>query len=682
MREKKEPVSSLSGYYRWPLLIAALVIVWSGTWYFLSEDRNIMIVVTALLVAAVCALIFFLGKKQVLRSMTAFSDSYDSTRKRILRDLTAPAALLDLSGDIIWQNNAFSDILPGDQSCRNILQVFPDITKEMLMPSEELAVVHSSQGDRRYRVEMQWGPFMAESLRGKDMPAEAAKEVILVCLSDETELLEYKNLYLDNRSCQGIVALDNYDEALGTVDEVKRSLLTALVDRKLSNYFGSMGGIIKKFEVDKYLLFMKDGDMSFVLEDRFSVLDDVKTINIGNSLKLTLSIGIGMRHASYDENNEAARKAMDLALGRGGDQAVVISDGEISYYGGKSAATAKNTRVKARVKAHAFREILDSKDQVIVMGHKNADVDALGASVGIWRIAAALGKKTWIVNGNTDASVMPFKACFNTAVGYPEDIFISGEEACKLVDPTTLLVVVDVNRPSYSEAPELIEACDSVVVIDHHRMGTETIPNPVLSYVEPYASSASEMVAELLQYIDDSDSIRLLSAEADVLYGGIVLDTQNFVVQAGVRTFEAAAFLRRKGADVVRVRKMFREKLEDYRAKAAAVDAAEVYRDCFAISVCDPEGTGSPTVIGAQAANNLLEISNIKAAIVLTPFAGKIFISARSIDEINVQVLMEKMGGGGHGAVAGAQLVGVTTEEAIEKVKLAIDEMIEKGEVK
>ena len=683
MKNKKETGISLSMYFRWPLFLAAGMVLCEAIFLLFSREAASYLIIPAIVFVLVCLAVYFLYRKKILSGMADFADQYDTARKRILRDVAEPLAVCTCDGTIVWKNRAFREILSEEGNWGNILQVFPDLLKEMLAPSEDILIVHSSSGENRYRIEMQWGPFLPEKeSRESKLPLEARETVILLSLSEETELVEYKTLYEDGRACLGLIALDNYDEALGTVDEVRKSLLTALVDRKLSNYFGSMGGIVKKFEVDKYLLFMKAKDMAFVLDDRFSVLEDVKTINIGNSLNLTLSIGLGMRHGNLYDDYEASRKAMDLALGRGGDQAVVIANGEISYYGGKSAATAKNTRVKARVKAHAFREILDSKDQVLVMGHKNADVDALGASAGIWRIATALGKKAYIVNGNNDASVTPFKSQFSTQAGYPEDVFINGETALKRLDETTLVVVVDVNRPSYSECPELIEKSNGVVVIDHHRMGSETIKNPVLQYVEPYASSASEMVAEIIQYIDDNDTIRLGQAEADALYGGVVLDTQNFVVQAGVRTFEAAAFLRRKGADVVRVRKMFREDFADYKARASAVDSARIYREYFAISTCDPEGTGSPTVIGAQAANSLLEVTNIKAAIVLTPFNDKIFISARSIDEINVQVLMEKLGGGGHGAVAGAQLTGVSMEEAIGKVTEAIDKMIEEGEVK
>ena len=412
--------------------------------------------------------------------------------------------------------------------------------------------------------------------------------------------------------------------------------------------------------------------------DRFNILEEVKTVNIGNEMSVTLSIGLGMNGDTYIQNYEYARTAIDMALGRGGDQAVVKDGGKIQYYGGKSQQLEKTTRVKARVKAHALRELLETKDRLLIMGHKIGDIDSFGAAIGMYRIATALNKRASIVINEVTSSVRPTMDRFLENSDYPEDLFLTGDQAADTVDANTALVVVDVNRPSYTEAPELLKLVKTIVVIDHHRQSSEIITNATLSYVEPYASSACEMVAEILQYV--ADSIRMKSQEADAMYAGIVIDTNNFTNQAGVRTFEAAAFLRRNGADVTRVRKLFRDKMEDYKARAEAVRQAEVFEDAFAISVCPSEGLESPTVVGAQAANELLDIVGIKASVVLTPYEGKIYVSARSIDEINVQVMMEKLGGGGHRTIAGAQLLDMTVEEAKEKVREIIKKMREKGE--
>ena len=506
-----------------------------------------------------------------------------------------------------------------------------------------------------------------------------SERIIIISVSDETELVQYKKDYRDSRPCEGLIYLDNYDEALASVEETRRSLLTALVDRRISNYISSLNGIVKKLEKDKFLFFMNEKDVRTMCDDRFSILEEVKTINIGNESALTLSIGVGRTGASYEENYNYARAAIDLALGRGGDQAVVKSGEAVTYYGGKTLAPEKNARVKARVKAQALKELLSANDKLLVMGHNNGDADSLGSSIGIWKIARSYGKKAHIVLNGTNKSLEPMYRLFVDNPDYPEDMFISGDKAIGFVDRTTLVVVVDVNRPSYTEEPRLLQHASNVVVIDHHRMGTESIENAQLSYIEPFASSASEMISEIVQYIDDTTTLTPL--EADALYGGIVVDTQNFITQTGIRTFEAAAFLKRKGASVQRIRKLFRDSLSDFKARAGAVDGAEIYREHFALSTLDPSGVDTPTVACAQTANTLLDIDGIKAAIVLTEYNGLIYVSARSIDEVNVQVMMEKLGGGGHMAIAGAQLKDTDMQTAIERIKDIIDEMTEKGEI-
>lgn len=436
---------------------------------------------------------------------------------------------------------------------------------------------------------------------------------------------------------------------------------------------------MKKTEKDKYFFMIKQKYMEQIQEERFGILEDVKAVNIGNEMAVTLSIGIGMNGENYNQNYEYARVSIDMALGRGGDQAVVKDAGKIQYYGGKSQQLEKATRVKARVKAHALRELMETKDRLLIMGHKLGDIDSFGASLGIYRIASSLNKKSHIVINEVTTSVQPMMDRFLGNPEYPEDLFLNGAQAAELVDNNTMLVVVDVNRPSITDAPELLHMVKTIVVLDHHRQSSEIIGNAVLSYVEPYASSACEMVAEVLQYI--ADDIKIKSAEADAMYAGIVIDTLNFTNQTGVRTFEAAAYLRRSGADVTRVRKLFRDDMTEYKARASAITSAEVYRDSFSIGVCPAEGLQSPTIVGAQAANELLDIKGIKASVVLTEYHGKIYLSARSIDEVNVQVMMEQLGGGGHRTVAGAQLEGASIEEAKRRVKEVLDNMLEKGDI-
>ena len=503
--------------------------------------------------------------------------------------------------------------------------------------------------------------------------------LIAVYLYDETALHIALREVDDQSLAVGMIYLDNYDEALDGVEEVRRSLLIALIDRKVNKYISAFDGICKKLEKDKYLIIMRKSTVAQLQEARFDLLEDVKTVNIGNEMAVTLSIGMGLDGLTYAQNYEFSRNAIDLALGRGGDQAVIKTPESITYYGGKSQQVEKNTRVKARVKAHALREIITGKDQVLVMGHRMPDADSFGAAVGIYRIAQTLGRKAHIVLNDSVPAIQPMLELFKGNQEYEGDMIIDNQQAVEAANSNTVLVVVDVNKPSSTDCPDLLRFCKSVVVLDHHRQGTETIENATLSYVEPYASSSCEMVSEILQYT--YDNIKIRPEEADCMYSGIMIDTNNFMIKTGVRTFEAAAFLRRSGADVTRVRKLFREDAQGYKAKADAVSQAEIYKQCFAVSICTADELPNPTVIGAQAANELLNIKGIKASFVLTDFQGKIYISARSIDEVNVQVIMERMGGGGHLNTAACQMEGVGIIEAMGALKRTIDSMLENGEI-
>ena len=477
----------------------------------------------------------------------------------------------------------------------------------------------------------------------------------------------------------GLAYIDNYEDVMEQIEEVRRSLLSALVDRKITRYITASDGVVKKIEKDKYFFLLKQSVLEKMMEDRFSILEEVKEIDMGNELAITLSLGIGYGAGDFSQNYEYARTSMDMALGRGGDQAIVKNPEKLSFFGGKSQSTERVTRVKARVKAQAFQELIESKDKVLIMGHKNADMDCLGSSVGVYRMVTALDKRAYIVQNNVTSTILPLKERFLNNADYPEDMFIDGETAKSLVDNNTMLVVVDCDRPSIIDEPALLSMVKTKVVFDHHRQSSETIQGAVLSYCEPYASSASELIAEMMQYI--REGIKARPMEADCMYGGVVIDTREFTNQTGVRTFEVAAYLRRCGADITRVRKVFREDFDDYQAKADAISRADIYRNAYAISSVEKNGSESPTVLCAKAANELLNIRGIKASIVLTKVENTVFLSARSIDELNVQVLMEKLGGGGHRTVAGAQIEGKEIKDCINLVKNAIDEMIVEGEV-
>ena len=657
-----------------------LLLVDVGT-YFLDVRAGFLLSCFLLFYFGMIVLLMFYNRPVILNEMISFATQYGQVQKTLLRDMVIPYALLDENGRVIWCNTAFKTAIHSEKGFRkSITYVFPSITKEKL-----------PQGDQEVKIPISFeeSEYMAYitrvSLKGVAEDSDILEDseydgcLYAIYLYDETAL----KIALRENDAQslavGLIYLDNYEEALASVEEVRRSLLTALIERKVNKYVSGFDGICQRIEKDKYLIILKKKSVVQMEEQRFELLEDVKTVNIGNEMAVTISIGIGLGGLVYAQNHEFARTAIDLALGRGGDQAVVKTPEQINYYGGKSQQVEKNTRVKARVKAHALREIITSKDHVLIMGHRMADVDSFGAAIGIYRIARTLERRAQIVLNDVNTSLQPLVDLFKNNPEYENDMLLNSAQAVERAGANTVLVVVDVNKPSLTECPELLKICKSIVVLDHHRAGTETIENATLSYVETYASSACEMVSEILQYI--SDSLRIKSEEADSMYAGMVIDTNNFVSKTGVRTFEAAAFLRRNGADVTPVRKLFRENADEYKAKADAASQAEIYKNSYAISVCTGEGLASPTVIGAQAANELLNIRGIKASFVITPYQGKLFFSARSIDEVNVQVIMERMGGGGHLNMAGCQMENTPVLEGIGILKKTLDKMIEEGEI-
>ena len=682
-REMKEDIriqGQLRAYLQWPLFMAVILMAANVVVGLMDLKAGIVMTGFTLFYAAVCGWLYLYKRKRLLGGLLEFSAQYAELQEHIAADMAFPYAIADESGLLLWMNDGFADIVRDDRKNKTLFGLFPELTREILNGIDGEGSLHITYGDSFYRMELRHicagenGELNLDALDGDE-----DETLWAVYLFDETELLALKQEIADQNLVAGLIYLDNYDEALESVEEVRRSLLVALIDRKINKYISNLDGIVKKLEKDKYFFVIKQKYTKELEKERFALLEEVKTVNIGNEMAVTLSIGMGMNGETYIRNYEYARTAIDMALGRGGDQAVVKDGAKITYYGGKSQQLEKTTRVKARVKAHAMRELMETKDKLLIMGHRIGDPDSFGATIGIYRIAAAFNKKAHIVINSVNSSVRPMMERFQNNPDYPEDLFLTGDEAAARADANTMLVVVDVNRPSITEAPELLKMVKTIMVLDHHRQSSEIIENAVLSYVEPYASSTCEMVSEILQYV--GDGIKMRSVEADAMYAGIVIDTNNFMNQAGVRTFEAAAFLRRNGADVVRVRKLFRDRVEDYRARAEAVRRAEIFEKEFAISECPSEGLESPTVIGAQAANELLNIIGIKASFVMTQVKDTIFFSARSIDEVNVQVMMEKLGGGGHRTIAGAQLKDATMEEAREKLKAMLRQMIEKGEI-
>ena len=681
MKKNMKLKRRLKSYMQTSIYLGLLLVAVNLLIYILDVPSGLVLTCFTLFYFAVTAFLQLYNKPIIMNEMVSFATQYGQIQKVLLRELELPYAMLDEEGHVIWTNARFEEIVHKDKGYRkSITSLFPSITREKLPFEEDEVSFDLTYEDRNYEVRMR-KISMKEMAQNSDIIEGDGYDGCLFAfyLFDETALRIALQEVDDQSLSVGMIYLDNYDEALDSVEEVRRSLLTALIDRKVNKYIAALDGICKKIEKDKYMVILRKKSVALLRENKFDLLDDVKTVNIGNAMAVTISIGIGLDGLSYAQNYEFARNAIDLALGRGGDQAVIKTPDNTIYFGGKSQQVEKNTRVKARVKAQALREIISSKDQVLIMGHRLADADSFGAAVGIYRIARILDKKAHIVLNDVSTSIKPMVDLFMDHEDDEENMIIGSQQSLEYAGSGTVLVVVDVNKPSITECPELLRMCKSIVVLDHHRQGTEIIENATLSYVEAYASSTCEMVSEILQYI--GESIRISPEEADCMYSGIMIDTNNFMSKTGVRTFEAAAFLRRNGADVTRVRKLFREDAIEYKAKADAVSQAEIYRNAFAISTCSSEDIQSPTIVGAQAANELLNIRGVKASFILTEYQNQIFVSARSIDEINVQIIMERMGGGGHLNTAGCQLSGISISEGIGILKTTLDKMIEEGDL-
>lgn len=620
-------------------------------------------------------------KPRVLIELLDFAHKFSGVEKAMLKSFIIPYGIVQTDGKILWMNDMLMGLTGKNEHYhKNIISVFPQLNPSQFPLSEESRSAQIGHEGKLYRVDMK-KIALEDLVDGLDGVERLTDECYVIALYffDVTELAQFKQENYEQKPVVGLLYMDNYDEVMDSVEDVRRSMLEALVDRRITKYISSIGGLIKKLEKDKYILVVKRKDLETMEADRFSVLEDVKTVNIGNTINMTVSIGIGTNCGDYAKNCDAARVAIEMALARGGDQAVVKEQEKMSFFGGKTQRAERNTRVRARVKAQALRELISTRERVIVMGHKMPDIDSFGACIGVCRAAQQAGKPAHVVLGDRNSNIRPWIEVLEEECGYDEKFFLTHDQAIEMTNQNTAVIVVDTNRPSMTECEQLLYLTKTIVVLDHHRQGTEKIENASLSYIEPSASSSCEMISEILQYYDDT--IKLKPEEADCIYAGIIVDTNNFVAKTGMRTFEAAAFLRRNGADMTRVRKSFRNDMDTYKARAEAVRHAEAFMGCYAISVCPSAGLENPTVVGAQAANELLNIIGVKASFVLTDYNNVIYISARAIDEVNVQIIMERLGGGGHMNIAGAQLPGADIDEARVKLKEVLTQMTKEGAI-
>ncbi len=683
--KNKKKTKNIKKYLYWQVFYIVIMTIMTIASFFASLKLGILML-SLFIVSLLFFIILVLSQKaDINNNIVNYALEISSVQKEFIDNLSIPMILVDPHGEIRWVNRSFDYIL-GDIAedlrvnkviGKNIHSFIPELSGEDF-PAEV-------EGENNKEINLLSRSYNAVITISKLDPENdefglLQEEVEIVTLymiafydTTNEKVLERK---LDGQNTLAmLVYIDNYEDAIKNVEDVRRPVITAMIDSKLEELSKSISGIIKKYEKDKYLLIFQKRHYEKLTEEKFAILDDIRDIQVGN-MSMTLSIGLGIHEYSLYDSLEYAKVAIELALGRGGDQAVIKNGDKYSYYGGRTKSVEKSTRVKARVKAYAFRELLESFDKVLIMGHKRPDLDALGAAVGVFACARILDKPARIVLDGVTTSINTLYEEIKNHDFYKEEVFISGVDAKMNFDERTLLVVVDVNRPSYVENPELLSMTNNVVVFDHHRASSDLIENPLLSYVEPYASSTCEMISEVIMYIDEN--IKLAQIEVDSLLAGIMVDTKNFVINTGVKTFEAAAFLRRAGADMVRVKSYFKNDMASYKAKAIAVKDCHIYRNDMAISVC-PSNIENPALTAAQAADELLDILGIRASFVLTEIGGTIYISARSLGDVNVQVIMEKMGGGGHLNVAGVQVETSDIKTVLEQLKKAIDAYLEEG---
>lgn len=610
-------------------------------------------------------------KDEIAEYIQSLIFTLDSTTNDAFLHLPLPYVIVDLEGTIRWYNSNFEEMIDEKNMMgMSIDKLICDFQYSLFQKGTKQFVKQVEINKKQFKA------FVQLMEMKKEQKKSTPKYVYTIYFVENTEQVQLQQQYENDQPLVGLIYIDNYDEVMENLEDVRRPLLLAVIEKKVNAMAQQVEAVIKKFERDKYLIFFPKRNLEIIQKNKFSILDEVRKIEIGNTIPVTLSMGIGMNGSNYIENLSFARAGVDFALARGGDQAIIKDKDKLSFFGGKAKEVEKSTRVKARVKSYALRELIEDCDQVIVMGHKNMDIDCLGAAMGIYRAAKTFEKSAYIVLGNISLAI---ESIYQRIVdsGKYKDLFITPDAAKAMMTEKTLFVIVDVHRPNYTECEELISMSKQVVVIDHHRKSVEFIENAVLTYLEPYASSTSELVTEILQYI--KEKIKINTIEADALLAGITVDTKNFVFKTGVRTFEAASFLRRSGADSTRVRALFKNDMETFRAKSSTVSTAEIFKEHIAISVC-PENCPNAVVVAAQAADELLTIQGVQASFVMVQKEDQIMISGRSLGEVNIQMILEKLGGGGHMTVAGAQLKQVTIQEAKILLKQAIQSYLQEGE--
>lgn len=595
--------------------------------------------------------------------------SVDSAAKNTLINSPFPLIILETTGNVLWRSSTFNK----EFANVGINAYIDDLAKEIKAEIQN----NNFKVDKKVNIDNKIYHVIGEfiKMKKKDRKKEN-KYIITLYFIDITKEIDLTNEYNNAKTCVGIVMLDNYEEIIQRIAEESKPQVIAAIEKKLYEWASAAGGLIIKKERDTYVFVIEQKYLEELENNKFTILDEMKEIETDEGMPITLTIAISNEGESNYEKYESALVAIDIALGRGGDQAVIRQEGKYTFFGGKTQEVEKRTKVKARVISHALEELIKKSDNVIVMGHVNGDIDSIGSSLGIYRLAKTFDKEAYVVNNTYGLSLENFITTLKEQ-GYG-DVIIDKNGALNLISSNSLLVVVDTHKKSYVEVPELLEKTEKIVVIDHHRKSEDFIENAILTFHEAYASSASELVTEIVEYA--TQEVTLEQLEAESLYAGIMMDTKNFTFKTGVRTFEAAAYLRKYGIDIIKVKKWFQSDLESYTVIADIVKNAEIINNTIAISEYT-EKDKNANLICAKAADELITISDITASFVLGQMGDKICISGRSIGDINVQVILEKMGGGGHITLAGAQLEGLTMEEAKTELIIRINEYFTENNV-
>lgn len=621
---------------------------------------------------AISGVVFYLNLKnnevkriEWMRYVENLSLNMDKIAKKAIRYLPIPMCVIEFNGKITMHNDKFSEIIGRDRLLdENIKDVVGEIDLTKALNDENEMYSEIEYKDKRYSIVYR----VIKNRTNSDVDY-----MMVLYWLDKTDYLNLKEKYINEKTVIGIIEVDGYEEVIKSADEENRPLITADIERVLSTFETESKAAMKRVSKDKFFLVMNREELKKIELDKFEILDKIRHIDHGNTLPVTISMGVGIDGETINDNFKMAVGALDLALGRGGDQVVVKTKDNFSFYGGKSKAVEKKTKVKSRLIGHALREIINQSEDVLIMGHRYPDMDAMGAAVGIYDLCKACGKESNIVLENLNDSIEIFAKKIKKDKYY-KGIFINHETAIERCKEDTLVIVLDTHRPNFTECPELLEISDKVVVIDHHRRGVEFISDAVLLFHEIYVSSTCEMVTELIQYMDENIKINKMTAEG--LLAGINLDTKNFAFKTGVRTFEAASYLRKIGADTIEVKKLFNADISDFTTKAEIIQNTKIINNRICIGYTSSE-IDNVNVIIAKAADELLNIRQVEASFVLGQKDGKVFISARSLGDINVHVMMEKLGGGGHIDIAGAQLKNVSLKKAYNMVHEIIEEFLE-----